>query len=120
MIPRSIKDTVDQNLGFNRYEMVSEIARRMGPKVPYHLVDDILKSFCDVASDALAEGKTVRLVNFMTIKPIIRPPRLVQTPTSDETIVDERLSVKFIPSGKLVDKIRGVKYGEVRSTDEEE
>jgi len=111
-IPKEVEDNIDESAALARRQLIHEIYHHMGGEVKQAHIDMVLSAFCDVSKRALAQGKIIRLVNFVTIRPEILKPRVSNIPNGvGEVLNGRRLKVRFVPSVGLRKLLKGVRDG---------
>ena len=87
----------------NKTELARAIAKESGLKIKD--VNKVMKAFTVVSEKALANGDTVRLVNFGAFVPEHKEARNGTNPkTQEKIVIAERNTVKFKP-GKDLKKV---------------
>ena len=93
----------------NKLELVKAVAKDSGLKQKD--VDKMLASLETVFVETLEKGEEVKLVGFMTARPVGRAARKGRNPGSNEVVrISEKVDV-FVKPGKLLkDAVSGLKY----------
>lgn len=90
----------------NRSEVIKITATKTG--VPTDSVEEVVTTFFDICSEALAEGDQVNVRRFGKFEPRLRRAMVKPNPKSGEAMhIPERLSVTFLPSEILRARMNG-------------
>ena len=91
----------------NRVELINEIVDKASVEVTKKQVDDVLKTFINVVSNALVDGDKVQLVGFGTFETVYKAARKGKNPqTGEELVIAERNVPKFKPGKALKDAVK--------------
>lgn len=91
----------------NRIELINEIVDKASVEVTKKQVDDVLKTFMNVVSNALVDGDKVQLVGFGTFETVHKAARKGKNPqTGEELVIAERNVPKFKPGKALKDAVK--------------
>lgn len=91
----------------NRVELINEIVDKASVEVTKKQVDDVLKTFINVVSNALVDGDKVQLVGFGTFETVHKAARKGKNPqTGEELVIAERNVPKFKPGKALKDAVK--------------
>lgn len=91
----------------NRVELINEIVDKASVEVTKKQVDDVLKTFMNVVSNALVDGDKVQLVGFGTFETVHKAARKGKNPqTGEELVIAERNVPKFKPGKALKDAVK--------------
>lgn len=88
----------------NRSEIVSQTAKRTTRAVDE--VESVINAFFDICAEALVKGDAVKLRRFGVLEPRLRRAMTKPNPGTGEPMeIPERLSVAFLPSDILKDRL---------------
>ena len=91
----------------NRVELINEIVDKASVEVTKKQVDNVLKTFINVVSNALVDGDKVQLVGFGTFETVHKAARKGKNPqTGEELVIAERNVPKFKPGKALKDAVK--------------
>lgn len=90
----------------NRSEVIAATAENLGQSV--ETVEKVVTEFFDRCTAALADGEPVAVRRFGKFEPRLRRAMEKPNPKTGETMrIPERLSVAFLPSDLLKERLNG-------------
>jgi nucleoid DNA-binding protein len=86
-------------------ELIDRVARKID--APKRLISDVVNTFIDELIEGIVESERVEIRGLgVFVKSKMKPRRIINVATKEETVIDELLRVKFKPSRNLVLKVR--------------
>lgn len=90
----------------NRSELIAQTSDRTGRNLDD--VDKVVSTFFDLCTEALTLGEPVNVRRFGKFEPRLRRAMVKPNPKTGEPMdIPERLSVAFLPSELLKDRLNG-------------